>query len=675
MANQSNINVNNEIKNDLRSYQKSYKFVVYKSFFDGEVDGEISYEKLARGFRNFYLKRKNSGLKVEIDNATNEILNVNKTESNLNAIRSYIKRMPLDRLDTLEIYDNDYVRLRDDIRYKLKPEDKKEILEYIDDKLKEYYTERLNTKYEIDDNIISEDDFNLNSNNNFSFSVSLGVSVFKYGITVPVNIQAKLFDNIGHDFQNEDEIIELIYNDKSYNAKMRENKNDHDYKNIQIRYDSNHDLKERFSSRFNKAKKLLDEDKLKLIPYYRQPEIIVKSTDDPLKYKLELITIEDKLHNWINDNIDHIKDHISSEGFNYPEGLVDNFYLSLKSKPFVLLAGISGTGKTKLVKLFAEAINCTSSNNRFKLISVRPDWNDSSDLLGYKNLKGEFIPGPMIDIIQRANNNRDEIHIVCLDEMNLARVEYYFSEFLSKMETREFVDEDKIETIPLFDKRDFEKDEDKKIYGELVMPDNLYIVGTVNMDETTHPFSKKVLDRANTIEFNNIDLKTYSLDDQEGLSPIEEIDNKFLTAEYLKLKDCSKNEKEYIDEIINELDEINNILNEANLHAGYRIRDEIIFYMLNNKKYLQMDKNKAFDFQLMQKILPRIQGSSTAIKKVIRELFTFATGKSFDETVNIGDEAREYVKKNNDIKYPKSAKKLAYMIKRMEEDRFTAYWL
>jgi len=375
------------------------------------------------------------------------------------------------------------------------------------------------------------------------------------------------------------------------------------------------------------------------------------------------------------ENIDHIKDHISSEGFNYPEGLVDNFYLSLKSKPFVLLAGISGTGKTKLVKLFAEAINCTSSNNRFKLISVRPDWNDSSDLLGYKNLKGEFIPGPMIDIIQRANNNRDEIHIVCLDEMNLARVEYYFSEFLSKMETREFVDEDKIETIPLFDKRDFEKDEDKKIYGELVMPDNLYIVGTVNMDETTHPFSKKVLDRANTIEFNNIDLKTYSLDDQEGLSPIEEIDNKFLTAEYLKLKDCSKNEKEYIDEIINELDEINNILNEANLHAGYRIRDEIIFYMLNNKKYLQMDKNKAFDFQLMQKILPRIQGSSTAIKKVIRELFTFATGKSFDETVNIGDEAREYVKKNNDIKYPKSAKKLAYMIKRMEEDRFTAYWL
>ncbi|MFW6016172.1 MAG: McrB family protein [bacterium] len=677
MADQSNINVQNEIKHDLKNYQKSYKFVVYKTFLNGEVDGKMPFDELAKGFRDFYLNRKKNGLKIEADNANDEILNVDESDSNLNAIGQYIKDMPFDKLDTLELSDDNNVSLKDDIKGQINDESKKEIQEFIDNKLRAYYNERLGFKYDIEDNVISDrKDNSYKSEDKYSFSVNLGISVFKSGITVPVNVHDKLFNIIGHEFQNGDEFIDLIYKDKSYKAKMRENKKEHNYKNIQIRYDSNNELKNLLSKRFQQAKYLLDNDKLKLIPQFRQPEIIVKSTSNPLKYKLELINIEDKLHNWINNSIDHIKEHIRSEGFNYPDGLIENFYLSLKSKPFVLLAGISGTGKTKLVKLFAEAINCTSSNNSFKLISVRPDWNDSSDLLGYKNLKGEFIPGPMIDIIQRANKNRDDVHIVCLDEMNLARVEYYFSEFLSKMETREFVDEDRIETIPLFDKRDFEKKDDKEKYGELVLPDNLYIVGTVNMDETTHPFSKKVLDRANTIEFNNIDLKSYSLDDQEGLDSLEEIDNKFLTAEYLKLSDCSIDEKEYIDEIVNELDKINNILNEANLHAGYRIRDEIIFYMLNNKKYLLMDKNQAFDFQLMQKILPRIQGSSSAIKQVIRELYTFATGKSFEERVNIGDAARDYVKKNSDIiKYPKSAKKLAYMIKRMEEDRFTAYWL
>jgi energy-coupling factor transporter ATP-binding protein EcfA2 len=374
----------------------------------------------------------------------------------------------------------------------------------------------------------------------------------------------------------------------------------------------------------------------------------------------------------VQEGLKYINQYIKSRGFTYPEGLIENFYLSLKTKPFVLLAGISGTGKTKLVKLFAEAIGC-----KYKLISVSPDWSDSSDLLGYKNIQGKFIPGPIIDFIKAANEDPDKIYFVCLDEMNLARVEYYFSDFLSIMETRKKAG-NRVKTDKLMTERDFEKDEDK-VYANLIIPDNLYLIGTVNMDETTHPFSKKVLDRANTIEFSEIYLNNYRLNgDQETDGNIETIrvNNDFLKAEFITLNDCSQEDEEVIVKVINRLEEINNILQEANLQVGYRVRDEVCFYMLNNQREGLLEDNIAFDFQMMQKILPRIQGSSEAIKKVLVQLFRIAAGRDLSrEDGEIGDKAIGYVDDNNDLKYPRSAEKIAYMLKRFEEDGFTAYWL
>ena len=371
--------------------------------------------------------------------------------------------------------------------------------------------------------------------------------------------------------------------------------------------------------------------------------------------------------------IDNIKKYIKSKGFIYPDGLIENFYLSLKTKPFVLLAGISGIGKTRLVRLFAEALKC-----KYKLVSVRPDWSDGSDLLGYKNIQGKFVPGAVIDYIKKANENPDEIYFLCLDEMNLARVEYYFSDFLSKMETRrrEGVE---IVTDKLLDSDTFEYEDDREKYGDIIIPENLYIVGTVNMDETTHPFSKKVLDRANTIEFNEVYLANFKLDDglETDIDVIPfKVNNDFLKAEYLTLKDCLEDDEEFIMEIIDKLVEINNILQEANLQVGYRVRDELCFYMLYNHREELLDKNTAFDFQLMQKILPRIQGSGEAIRRVLVKLFEFTTGHDLStEEGNIGEKAMDYVKANSDLLYPRSATKLAYMLKRFEEEGFTSYWL
>ena len=270
-----------------------------------------------------------------------------------------------------------------------------------------------------------------------------------------------------------------------------------------------------------------------------------------------------------------------------------------------------------MVQLFAEAIGC-----RYKLISVRPDWSDGSDLLGYKNIQGKFVAGPIIDFIKAANDDADNIYLVCLDEMNLARVEYYFSDFLSIMETRKKVNKN-IVTDTIIDSNYFENKSDQA-YADLILPDNLYIVGTVNMDETTHPFSKKVLDRANTIEFSEIHLDMFTLLDEtnSGLDTWK-VNPAFLKSKYVTLRDCGIETEDKLGDIIGRLMEINDILKEANLQIGYRIRDEICFYMLYNNQEELLTENAAFDFQLMQKVLPRIQGSSETIKRCLNKTILF----------------------------------------------------
>lgn len=158
----------------------------------------------------------------------------------------------------------------------------------------------------------------------------------------------------------------------------------------------------------------------------------------------------------------------------------------------MILAGISGTGKTRLVKLFAEALGATRDNGRFRLIPVRPDWSDPADLLGYKDLSGRFQPGPMMQVFVEARQpeNRHQPYFICLDEMNLARVEHYFSDLLSVLETQEWR-EGEIQTQALISPATLGNPEDERTYGGLGIPENVFLIGTVNMDETTHPFSKK----------------------------------------------------------------------------------------------------------------------------------------------------------------------------------------
>ncbi len=207
-----------------------------------------------------------------------------------------------------------------------------------------------------------------------------------------------------------------------------------------------------------------------------------------------------------NKNVGKGRTPITLKDFIIPPSYLNNFIISLKTKPFVILAGVSGTGKSKLTRLFAEAVNGTEEDKdgnkkprNYKLIPVQPDWNDRTGLMGYYNaITGKYETTDFIEFIKKAMDNPNEPYFLCLDEMNLARVEYYFNDFLSKMETMGKKDGE-WKSVPI-------KLKEKE---EIYIPGNLFIIGTVNMDETTYQFSPKVLDRANTIEFNIVNVEKY----------------------------------------------------------------------------------------------------------------------------------------------------------------------
>ena len=203
--------------------------------------------------------------------------------------------------------------------------------------------------------------------------------------------------------------------------------------------------------------------------------------------------------------VQHTFDYITNSGFRYQKEEIANFYLALRTKPFVILAGISGTGKTQLPRKFAEALGF--SEEQVKQIPVKPDWTDCSELIGYVSLSGLFVPKELTLAIQEAlkPENKNKPYFFILDEMNLARVEHYFSDFLSVIETRKR-DKSVITTDHILRKEALNDASNSNDFGELRWAQNLFLIGTVNMDETTHTFSRKVLDRANSIEMNEMDL-------------------------------------------------------------------------------------------------------------------------------------------------------------------------
>ena len=357
------------------------------------------------------------------------------------------------------------------------------------------------------------------------------------------------------------------------------------------------------------------------------------------------------------DIINKVESYIKNQGYNYTYNQLSNLYLSLKTKPFTILAGISGTGKSKIIRLLADSIGAD-----YTLISVRPDWNDSTDLIGYKNLDDKFIKGQLTKTILKAQQNKNKPHLICLDEMNLARVEYYLSDYLSIIESRKKVGQDIITDNIV------EYQEDNENIS-LHIPDNLYLIGTVNMDDTTFQFSRKVLDRANTIEFSDVDLDNLFFETNEEVESLN-VSNDFLKTTYLKTMDIEEEYREYAKEVNKKIIEINEILKKSQKQFAYRVRDEILFYLVENKKSNLLDEDTAFDYQIMQKILPAINGSEQSVYQVLIDLLNFIFETNDIETV---EEAENHLETTT-VKYENSAKKIIYMLKGYQNDGYVSYW-
>ena len=375
------------------------------------------------------------------------------------------------------------------------------------------------------------------------------------------------------------------------------------------------------------------------------------------------------------------------------------YITAIKSKPFLLLAGISGTGKSRIVRELARACWEEGSEEykaqkpkNFEMIQVKPNWHDSSELIGYvSRVSGEpvYVAGDFLKFIAKAWENLDVPHFLCLDEMNLAPVEQYFAEYLSVIESRknkdgEIVTDAIIEKcaeqwyFDLTAKLTTNDDIRTRFMSEgITIPKNLIVVGTVNMDETTFSFSRKVLDRAMTIEMNEVDLEGGLDKKYESIGKLGEAE---LIGYAVEGVDVYADNKEVCDTAISYLKAINEKLEGTPFKVAYRTRNEFLLYVVNNLPY-NKDENgedipqemviaRALDEITNMKILSRIEGDETKVS----ERFLNDLRETIKKELNkISQKEYSGTKGKEGTEYAVSLAKLKEMTTRLGSG-YTSFW-
>ncbi|WP_297518974.1 AAA family ATPase [Thermococcus sp.] len=406
----------------------------------------------------------------------------------------------------------------------------------------------------------------------------------------------------------------------------------------------------------------------------------------------------------INDNSGSqrllVSSYLEFRGYLYPSHLVSQFYTALKTKGFVILSGLTGTGKTKIAQELAELLG--DSGDNFLFLSVRPDWRDSKALLGYYNpLTGNYHKTKLLEFILKArgdyeqNRGNAKPYFVLLDEMNLAHVEYYFADFLSVLESGR--DEEGFTREPLR-LHDVDKVEEEGIPKEIHLPPNLYIIGTVNMDETTYAFSPKVLDRAFVVEFHDVELDEYPLESSDS----EEANGIKDSFRALILQDLAGSEGMFLARSKNEINEavrefkgehpdywnilvnLNRALEPYDMHFGYRVVDEIALFFQSakeswNKNIVEFkDENEIFDLALLMKVLPKFHGNRKKLEEPLRVILKLCLSENANIDVQgLGREAVVKLLKNwetvkENFRFKHTAKKVLRMLRQLYEIGFAS---
>ena len=382
---------------------------------------------------------------------------------------------------------------------------------------------------------------------------------------------------------------------------------------------------------------------------------------------------------------------------------VDSMYIkylsALRTKPFMLLAGISGTGKSRIVRKLAQASitedlqkeydpkSVEKGFNRwelhkpanFELVQVKPNWHNSLEVVGYKSNIGsphyEFTP--FVEFVARAWKHQNIPFFLCLDEMNLAPVEQYFAEFLSAIESRSiengeyetdpiikpFVEFGEVVCTQMIDHLVGKVDASKVVPGSieaklverfktkgLTLPPNLLVLGTVNMDETTFSFSRKVLDRAMSIVMNDVEYdKFFTGETENDMAEFDDATKELLIDRPIRGLEAESNGAEQVEQY---LTAINEVLNETPFKLGYRAANEALLYVSAAHQFDgSIDVNAALDEFTLMKILSRIEGDKRSIE-------------------NLLDDLQLVINES----YPASNKKLVQMAKTLQNKQFVSYW-
>lgn len=416
-----------------------------------------------------------------------------------------------------------------------------------------------------------------------------------------------------------------------------------------------------------------------------------------------------------------------------------NYLTALRTKPFMLLAGISGTGKSRIVRKLAQATvteelqkaegykGTNFANDRwtlhspanFELIQVKPNWHNSMDVIGYlSNIPSpHYVFTPFIEFIVKAWQHPEVPFFLCLDEMNLAPVEEYFAEFLSAIESRSFEGEEYLTDPIIKPFNSFGEDVAKTMVNTLfpnftagdtesaitkvikhfrtrglTLPRNLIVIGTVNMDETTFSFSRKVLDRAMSVEMNEVNYDSFLTDTTDDdlkaiVEAFEQNDNADLNA---LLVDRHIEAREIIDDLgddarftIDYLKRINALLEGTPFKLGYRAANEALIYLQASQEFGQTDRIAALDNFTLMKILSRIEGDETKLKITDSEADKERIAKA---EVNV-DEAKQYGDLNiltalrqiitnqlGEQDKLHSVKKIDSMFSQLKRDHFVSFW-
>lgn len=370
--------------------------------------------------------------------------------------------------------------------------------------------------------------------------------------------------------------------------------------------------------------------------------------------------------------------YVERRGFVFEPWQVAAYLAALRTKPFVILAGVTGTGKSRLPALVAEGTGGVA-----RLVPVRPDWTDSADVLGYTDLQGGFRPGVVLDAAREAMGHPRRHWVCILDEMNLARVEQYFAEVLSRIEDRRPHPRGGWASAPLLHPSLRPGEE----WAPVVLPPNLALVGTVNMDESAHGFSRKVLDRAFTLELSEVDLHAWEPradgDPDPTWWPPSAWRPRAVTL--AGVGPLSGRERERVRETVEALAAANVHLAPAGLQVGYRTRDEAALFVLHAGEIAPAFATRAgeavdpLDLALTMKVLPRVAGGSDAVRRALLGLLGWALGRG---AVSEAD-ARELLEGWEEAgrppalpeaRFPRTAARLLLMWERFLAEGFTSFW-